>query len=53
MNKEDYEDLITILTFAKTKLDRKNKAHQLTARKIEELINKIYVAEADLLCERY
>ena len=53
MNFEDLENLIFILSFAKSKLDKKNKAHQETAKKIDELINKIYKAEADITCERY
>ena len=53
MNFEDLESLIFILRFAKSKLDKKNKAHQETAKKIDDLINKIYRAEADLTCERY
>lgn len=53
MNYTDYEDLIVILTFSKTKLDRKSKSHQTTANKIDKLINKIREQEADLLCERY
>lgn len=53
MNFEDLENLIFILRFAKTKLSKTNKAHQETAKKIDDLINKIYRAEADLTCERY
>ena len=53
MNFEDLENLIFILRFAKSKLDKKNRAHQETAKKIDELINKIYKIEADITCERY
>lgn len=53
MNFEDLEDLIFILKFAKTKLSKTNKAHLETAKKIDDLINKIYKSEADITCERY
>lgn len=53
MNYQDYEDLIVILTFAKTKLDKKSKSHQTTANKIDELVNKIRQQEADICCESY
>lgn len=53
MNFEDLEDLIFILSFAKTKLSKTNKAHIETAKKIDYLINKVYSVEADLTSERY
>lgn len=53
MNYQDYEDLIAILTFAKTKLNIASKAHRATADKIDELVNKIRQQEADICCERY
>lgn len=48
MRQQDCEDLILILTFAKTKLDKNNNSHQNIAKKIEVLINKIYELEKDL-----
>lgn len=53
MNFQDYDDLIIILTFAKTKLDMNIKSHQETAKKINELKNKIHAEQANLTCERY
>ena len=53
MGYEDYDELLTILTFAKTKLDKKSKVHQKVAKRIDELKDKIYEEQANLTCERY
>lgn len=53
MEYEDYQDLIIILSFAKTKLDKNNKAHQETAKRIDEIKQKIYIEQANITCERH